>query len=107
MPDAVGITGDIIEVAAALAGFMLVFTGNALAGFGSFVGFDDKAIRDEFHKRAWFGFSGVSVSIAAAAVAVFANWNGMSSFAMLAAFLLVPAVGCAAVCASSVAQQIE
>jgi hypothetical protein len=107
MPDAVGISGDIVQVAAALAGFMLVFTGNALAGFASFMGMDETAIRGEFHKRAWLGFSGVSVAVAAVSVAALANWNGINGLAILAAFLLVGAVGCTALCAFSIVQQVE
>lgn len=69
--DALGIAGDIIQGATALAGLMIVFIGNAVSGYSSYDKVQQRAVRDAFHQRAWFGFWGVFIAIVAVILAVF------------------------------------
>ena len=77
MLDSLAITGDIIQGATALAGLMIVFLGNAVSGYSAYDKVQQKAVRDAFRQRAWFGFWGVFVAIVAALLAILAKWNGI------------------------------
>jgi hypothetical protein len=105
--DALGIAGDIIQAGAALAGLMLVFVGNAVAGFATFPKEDQRAVLSQFSQRACFGFWGVLVSLLAAFFAVLAKWNGVNALAIVAAILLIVALGWAGVCAWSTAKEVK
>lgn len=107
MLDALGIAGDIIQGGTALAGLMIVFIGNATAGYSSFDKTQQKAVRDVFHQRAWFGFWGVFVAIIAVLLAVLAKWTGENSLAIAATFFLFGALAWAGVCAWSTAWEIK
>lgn len=107
MPDALGIAGDIIQGATALAGLMIVFLGNAVAGYSSYSKTQQNAVRDAFHQRAWFGFWGVFVAIAAVILSVLAKWTGSNDLAIAATFFLLGALVWAGVCAWSTAQEVK
>jgi uncharacterized membrane protein len=107
MLDALGIAGDIIQGATALAGLMIVFIGNAVSGYSSYDKVQQRAVRDAFRQRAWFGFWGVFVAIVAVLLAVLAKWTGANALAIAAAFLLLGALVWAGVCAWSTAREIK
>jgi hypothetical protein len=107
MLDALGIAGDIIQGATALAGLMIVFIGNAVSGYSSYDKVQQRAIRDAFHQRAWFGFWGVFVAIAAVLLAILAKWSASNEIAIAAAFFLLGALVWAGVCAWSTAREIK
>jgi len=105
--DALGISGDIIQGATALAGLIIVFLGNAVAGYSSYDKTQQRAVRDAFHQRAWFGFWGVIIAIATVLLAVLAKWSGSNGLATTAAFFLFGALVWAGVCAWSTAREIK
>jgi hypothetical protein len=107
MLDSLGIAGDIIQGATALAGLMIVFIGNAVSGYSSYDKVQQRAVRDAFRQRAWFGFWGVFVSIVAVLLAVLAKWTGANALAIAAAFFLLGALVWAGVCAWSTAREIK
>lgn len=107
MLDALGIAGDIIQGATALAGLIIVFLGNAVAGYSAYDKVQQRAVRDAFHKRAWFGFWGVVIAIVAVLLAVIAKWSASNGIATAAVFFLFGALVWAGVCAWSTAQEIK
>lgn len=107
MPDALGIAGDIIQGATALAGLMLVFIGNAVAGYSSYAKVQQQAVRAVYHQRAWFGFWGVFIAIIAVLLAVLAKWAGINGLAIAAVFFLLIALSWAGICAWSTAREIK
>lgn len=107
MLDALGIAGDIIQGATALAGLMIVFIGNAVSGYSSYDKVQQRAVHEAFHQRAWFGFWGVFIAILAVILAVLSKWTGSNEAAIAAAFLLLAALVWAGVCAWSTAREIK
>jgi hypothetical protein len=107
MPDALGMAGDIIQGATALAGLMIVFIGNAIAGYGTYTKEQQKSVRSAYYQRAWFGFWGVIVAIVAAVLAILAKWNDINGLAIAAGFCLLGALVWAGVCALSTAREIR
>lgn len=107
MLDALGIAGDIIQAAAALAGLLVVFTSNAVSGYSSFQKEHQRAVRAEYRKRAWFGFWGVLLAVTSVLAAVLAKMNSLNGLAIVAAVLLVMALGWSAVCAWYTAREVK
>jgi hypothetical protein len=107
MPDAIGMAGDIIQASAALAGLMIVFVGSAVASFGTFTREQQNAVRDVHRQRAWFGFWGAILALAAALAAVIAKWNGLNGLAIAAGYLLIASLGWAGVCVWATAREIK
>jgi hypothetical protein len=66
-----------------------------------------KAVRDGFYQRAWFGFWGVFIAIVAVILAIFAKWSGSNALAIGAMFFLLGALVWAGVCAWSTAREIK
>jgi hypothetical protein len=107
MPDALSIAGDIIQGAAALAGLMIVFVGNAVAGFATYTREQQNAVRAAYRQRAWFGFWGAILSLAAAVIAIISKWNGLNGAAIASGLLLLAALGWAGVCVWATAREIK
>jgi hypothetical protein len=107
MPDALGIVGDIIQGATALAGLLIVFLGNAVAGYSSYEKVQQQAVRAVYGQRAWFGFWGVLIAILAATLALLAKWSETNGLAIAAVVFLFAALCWAGVCAWSTAREIR
>lgn len=107
MPDALGMAGDIIQGGAALAGLMIVFVGNAVAGFSTYSREQQNAVRAQYRQRAWFGFWGALLALLAAILAVISKWNGLNGVAIAAGFLLLAAFAWAGVCVWATAGEIK
>lgn len=106
MPDALGMAGDIIQAGAALSGLMIVFVGNAVAGYSTYTREQQNAVRSIYRQRAWFGFWGAMLALGAAALGVISKWNGLGGLAIAAGLLLLAAFGWAAVCVWATAKEV-
>ena len=70
MVDSIGIAGDVITGATALAGLILVYLGSVASGFAGFEREQQRTIKSSFQLRVWFGFGGMVVAIFSAALAL-------------------------------------
>jgi hypothetical protein len=107
MPDGMSIAGDIIQAAAALAGLLVIFVGNAVASFGTYTKPEQRSVLAVHKQRAWFGFLGVFLALSAVFLAVLAKWNDLNGLAVAAGILLLLALVWSAVCAWSAAREIK
>lgn len=107
MINGLSIAGDIIQAAAALAGLLVIFVGNAVVSFGAYNKAEQRAVLAAHKQRAWFGFWGVVLALSAVLFAVLAKWNNLNGLAVLAGILLLIALVWAAVCAWSAAREVK
>jgi hypothetical protein len=96
MVDSIGIAGDVITGAVALAGLILVYLGSVASSFAGFEREQQTTIKSTFQLRAWFGFAGMVVAILSAALALAGKWANNDCIVTLAGALLLIciSVGC-------------
>ena len=90
MVDSIGIAGDVVTGATALAGLVLVYLGSVASGFAGFEREQQRTMKSSFQRRAWFGFAGMVVAILSAALALAGKWtnNGCIVASAIALLLL-------------------
>jgi hypothetical protein len=89
MGDSIGIAGDVITGATALAGLILVYLGSVASSFAAFEREQQTTIKSTFQLRAWFGFAGMVVAIISAALALAGKWANNDCIVTLAGALLL------------------
>ena len=72
MPSALGITGDVIVAATALAGFIFVYLGSVATSFDGYQKPEQHSVRGRYQVRAWLSF--VGFALASALLALLAEW---------------------------------
>lgn len=93
MANSLALAGDVLAGATALAGLILVYLGSLAAGYATYDTTQQPAVRPSFQRRAWFGFAGLAVAIAAAVLALGGKWSGADWMATTSAVLLLVAFG--------------
>ncbi|MGA7386092.1 MAG: hypothetical protein WBW81_15780 [Methylocella sp.] len=89
MVDSIGIAGDVITGATALAGLILVYLGSVASSFAGFEREQQTTVKSTFQLRAWFGFAGMVVAIISAALALVGKWANNDCIVTLAGALLL------------------
>lgn len=72
--DQAAIMSQVFNGATALAGLLLVFLGNILAGFERYEAEERGSVRDKFKRRAHVSFTGFLAALISAALALLFNW---------------------------------
>lgn len=106
MTSAIGLGGDVIAGASALAGLFLVYLGNVAIGFDGYDTLQKPSVRSRFQIRAWLAFAGIVFAVFSVALALVGKWtaNGLlaDDAAALLLLALVWAVGIALIAALDV-----
>lgn len=103
MTGSLAIASEVSGAAAALAGLILVFFGNALSSFDTYNTEQRNNVRWAYRRRAWPAFLGFAAAIFSCGLALYAKaWSdGDTAFAAVS-FLGVAGVGVASLTASCV-----
>lgn len=104
---ALGLAGDVIAGGVTLAGLILVYLGSVTAGFSSFARTQQGSIRAAYQRKAWFAVIGILFGLSASCLALVAKWQAGTWIAGLSAWLLIVALGWAALTAILSALEIQ
>jgi hypothetical protein len=90
IPDAVGISSDILAAATTLAGLVLVFLATEVTRYLGTPGIlRDTKMRAKYRRQAWFTFLGFLLAVAAALLALFGKWFQYEPLSLSAAAAFV------------------
>jgi len=92
MPSAIGVAGEVLASAVALAGLILVFLGAVASSFGSYQKAEQATVRARYQLRAWFAFVGFTLALLSAILALIAKWLTNDCAALAAVALLAAAL---------------
>lgn len=87
--NALGIVGEVVTAATALAGLILVYLGSLASAFDGFEPDQKSSVRRRFTWRAWLAFVGMVVAILAGALAIVGGWLSVPCLAGAAVALLL------------------
>jgi hypothetical protein len=82
------VADQVLAAGAALAGLLLVFLSNALAGYGGYERTAQNAVRAEFRRRGWLAFSAFACALASCLLALGFYWDKSEATINAAAALL-------------------
>jgi hypothetical protein len=91
MPDTLSVAGDVAGAGTALAGLILVYLGAMAASYSAYDAASQSDVRIFYRRRAWWAFSGIVISLTAAALGLIAKSTESLCVAVGAAALLFAA----------------
>lgn len=86
--DASHVSDELLTASTALAGLILVFVGNAVAGYDSYDARQQHAVKQKYQNRGWTGFVGFVAALGSALFALIYNWICAAWLVYVSAFLL-------------------
>jgi hypothetical protein len=96
---ALSLAGDVIAGGVTLAGLILVYLGSVTAGFATFDRTSQGTVRAAYQRKAWLAVVGILFGLSASGLAVIAKWQSASCAATFSIWLLIIALGWAALTA--------
>jgi|HubBroStandDraft_6_1064221.scaffolds.fasta_scaffold630498_3 hypothetical protein len=89
MEDATHIADQVLTASTALAGLLLVFLSNAVAGFEGFDTTARRAVRTKYRVRGWLGFAAFTAALLSAALSLLFYWDKSKGTVIASAALLL------------------
>ena len=93
------VADQLMTASTALAGLILIFIGNVVAGFESYEKPDRKPVISMFRRRGWLAFWGFAAALASSLSALASNWVEADWLIYGSVATLVGALGCVFVAA--------
>lgn len=69
------VANQVLAAGAALAGLLLVFLSNALAGYAGYDRAAQESVRDQFRRRGWLAFSAFSCALTSCLLVLSFYWD--------------------------------
>lgn len=89
--DTLEVAADVVVAGTALAGFILIYLGALVTGFGSYQPQEQRSVRGKFLGRAWLAFVGFVLGSLAAALAVIGKWQSIDCAVNVSVWFLLAA----------------
>jgi O-antigen/teichoic acid export membrane protein len=89
MEDATHVADQILTASTALAGLLLVFLSNALAGFEGYDRTARRAVRAKYLIRGWLSFGAFTAALVSATLALLFYWDKSKETVIASAVLLL------------------